>query len=68
MWGKLNQKMHFQRKQSRDLLYFKRNLLELVTYQYGYKHLHRGDLNEHGNFEKGKLVLHGYNMFVCRRS
>ena len=35
---------------------------------YGYTHLHRGDLNENGNFEYGKLVMHGYNHFVWRRS
>ena len=37
---------------------FQRNLLELVMY--GYKDLHRGDLNENDNFEPGKLVTHGY--------
>ena len=41
---------------------FKRNLVELVMY--GYKHLHRGDLDENGNFEDRKVVMHGYKTFV----
>ena len=53
MGSDLDEMIDFQNVKSRDLWYFERNLSELVMY--GYKHLHRGDLNESGNFEKGNL-------------